>query len=165
MTRKINRTDIAWGAERNARRPTIPIVSPKPGCKRQCVLLCQRIETVRVHYFDGRTWPCCGSKAKCEGCRRESCDVKWKGFAAACFVQSLRLCIAEITPHAVLSCPALETSEDLRGQGLTLERVGKSSSSPVTATLERVRGDLSKLPPTFDVREELCRIWEGDSKQ
>lgn len=164
MTRKIDRDAIAWGAAVPKRRPVVPIVSPKPHQKRQVVIVCSAMEVVGVHYYEGRTWPCCGSKAKCEGCRRERCDLKWKGFIGACYVQSLRLCIAEITPNALTSCPALETDEDLRGQLLTLERKGASSCSRVTAALSPLRGDHSALPAPFDVRGELCRIWEGETK-
>lgn len=164
MTRQIDTSKIAWGGKIGSRRPRVSILSPKPGRPVRCLLLGDILTTVIVHWYDGRTWPCLGGEADCEGCRRRSAGRKEKGYTCGCFLTSRCHCIPEITPYALRTCPALEFPENLRGQLLTLERLGERSCSPVRASLETPRSLRGSLPDIIDVKAELIRIWEAESK-
>lgn len=162
--KRLDREEIQWDAPLPKREDAmIPILSPRAGECVRAIILSDRFLSVPVHYVCGRTQPCLRIKSLCEGCRRKI-SRKWKGYAAGVDFSNRRLCLIEITPNAVRSCPQLLDSSDLRGWVVSLMRQGTSSCGKVDAALTDWRKRVNHLPEAFDVQAILLKIWEADNK-
>lgn len=141
------------------RRPFYPIYSPTTDRDVLVVLLSPDLVGVFVHYYNHRTRPCLGNKEACEGCDLRY-DKRWKGFAAAWDKDKGRLCLVQVTQEAFLRTPAFHHNKgSLRGMVLRMTRAGASKNARVTATLKPATWADGVLPPAFDVKAALERVW------
>lgn len=141
------------------RRPFYPIWSPTPDREIHVVLVSQSLLGVFTHWIDGRTRPCLGSREECVGC-----DLKlprrWKCFLGAFNPASGRLGILEVTQEAFLRCRQLnEDSGKLRGLTVRLIRTGLAKNARVTALVGARVTAGATVPPSFDVKAALERVW------
>jgi len=141
------------------RRPFYPIRTPTTDRDVVVVVLSADVLGVHVHYYNRRTRPCLGTKETCEGCGLRY-DRRWKGYLSVWNRNIGRLELAEVTQEAYLRCPAFHTKKgDLRGMVLRLVRAGASRNARVTAILQPCQWERNVLPPAFDVKAALERIW------
>jgi len=146
------------------RRPFYEIRSPTPDRDVQTVVLSASVLGVYTHHMNKRTRPCLGSREACEGCDLRF-DRRWKGYLACWDRSKGRLELVELTQEAFLRCPALELKKgQLRGMVLRLARAGASRNARVTATLTPATWQPGILPPAFDVKSALERVWFTDHK-
>lgn len=146
------------------RRPFYEIRSPTPDRDVQTVVLSQSVLGVYTHHFNRRTRPCLGNRETCEGCDLRY-DRRWKGYLACWDRSKGRLELVEITQEAFLRCPPFHTEEGkLRGLVLRLARAGASKNARVVATLQKATWPPGALPPAFDIKAALERVWFTDHK-
>ena len=160
---------IAWSGPPDPERGVYyPIRSPKPGREVVGVVLSETITGAIVYYEPagpderrGRSRPCNGDKKTCEGCLGGR-DHVWKGYLACWDRQSGRLFLAEVTREAYLRCPMFELFKGaLRAKLLRLTRNGEHANARVGARLEDLRVAGESLPPAFNVKSALERLWFG----
>lgn len=110
-------------------------------------------------YGDGTRRP------NCVGCRQDK-PHRWNGWLTVYHEKTLKHAILEIT----VNC--LEPIEEqirqvgtLRGSRITLSRQGGRPNGRVTATLMRTDLTITQIPPTFDLKTELAKLWQAPSKR
>lgn len=142
----------------------IEILSPGAGQEVRAVILSDQITGLITHFIGGRTRPCTGDPATCEGCQYQAAK-RWKGYLP-CWSQGVgRYVLAELTTQAVRDCKELNTVNPLiRGKYLVLARPGKKPNGRVHAAVREIYTEPKKLPPAFDVIEALARIFEAPDR-
>jgi hypothetical protein len=114
-----------------------------------------------THFMDNRTQPHIEPAQFCEGCHRRI-DKRWKGYLGCWDRHVGRLCLAEVTTEAFKTCRGFkEHANGLRGMALNLSRNGMSRNARCTAKLSMYGTDGPKMPPEFDVKAALERLWFG----
>lgn len=151
---------VAWSPGPDPdRRPYYPIYSPTTDRDVAVVVLSQDVTGVYVHYYNHRTRPCLASRDLCEGCDLRY-PRRWKGYLACWDKSRGRLCLAQLTQEAFLRTAGLHALRGkLRGCVLRLTRAGASRNSRVNAQVKPVTWEEGLLPPAFDVKAALERIW------
>lgn len=152
----------------------IYILTPKPGSPLLLVALGHRAVSVLTHWYaddklqgGGRTVPHTRPDDTCPICVERGQRPRWHAYLACWSVRTSRYCLADITTHAAQTCPSLDPASgvDLRGYGLTLSRIGRSSNSPVKAVLDEVKQPERNLPAAFEVVPALMRLWGMTSSE
>lgn len=153
---------IRWQPNPGDRDPLwVPILAPKPGSPVSVWVVSQEIVGVVTHWLDRRTRPCTGPRDECEGCLRKAA-FRWKGYLGVWCAGPGRYALAELTKHAVATCPALRKKEpQLRGKRLILRRAGGANNAAVSAEVTEAPFGPG-LPPDFNIRRALCITWYGD---
>jgi len=137
----------------------IPIYSAKVDRPVNGVILSPALVGVKLHYFDQRSRPHIEPANLCEGCQR-AIDLRWKGYLGCWDRHKGRLFLAEVTTEAYEKCGSFKEYKDrLRGLVVQLVRNGASKNARVSAKLSMWAGPANELPPAFDVKEALERIW------
>jgi hypothetical protein len=166
-------TNIGWGAPcPSGDYPLIPIYRAVPGTYIRLVAVCGSIETVRLHFCPPgvlgakpRTLPCTGDD-ECAGCRTLRLPRRWYGYLGSWDPLLGRVVIAELTTGAVRTCQIqlFRQPAGLRGFPFKMWRRTKSKTSPVRVAFDLPQIDTGSLPPVFNVRAALARIWgvEGE---
>lgn len=164
--RKFTTEQIAWGAQPKAEDDRfIPIYSPKPLSTLTLTVVCNELVSAQVHWLEKRHVPCIGAANGCEGCSRKR-SIRVKGWLGCWEPNFNRLVLLEMTPEAMrqANVPLLEKPPLLRGMGVKAWRIGKSEQAPMRVELFRgIEGQ--ELPPEFDVKTVLLRIWSGEGRR
>lgn len=156
-----NPEKILWDDEPSTAQPTlIPIVSAIPQTAQLLVVLGDRVCGVYTHFYLERTVPCLGAIGNCV-CQSIAMSKRWKGYLGAYDTFSERMVLAEITMEAYRLCPGLHVQSGLNRRVLRLFKSGKKKQSPARAELLGSYDGPLLLPPCPDVRDALCRIWSG----
>jgi hypothetical protein len=150
---------VAWDDEPPTEdRRFIPIVSPKPDASIRALIVGHKAYGVWTHFLEGKTHPCTGNAATCQGCIRKI-SKRWKGYIGVYLPAVSRYAIAEITAEAVRHCPALTgKSASLRGRMIRVYRNGRHTNAPCRAEIED-QAQRGFVPPDFDVPAVLLRVW------
>ena len=129
-----------------------------------CYVLSKRMEKTITHWVDGQSRPCTHPLTRCYWCKSKY-GLRWKGYVGIFDPADGRVALAEITLNAFNSCAALRTCKDLRGGRLKLTRPGTRVNAAVRAEYFPYHPsfgfDKSAIPPEFNVREALMRVWLG----
>lgn len=159
MNGEIDYADFPPAALENMRY--VPVVTVKKGRPLQATIVNAGLRGLYVHWDEGRSYPCKAGGPNCVSCNR-GVARRWKGYLGCWFPQWSRYGIVEITVNAVRTCPALiNQARNLRGLNLRLERVGKSTNSPVKAELSTLPMSLMETPASFDVEPHLHQLFFG----
>jgi hypothetical protein len=143
-------------------------MTPQVGVPLRLLALANAPLGVYVHWLQnpkqrggGRTVPHTTPDDTCPICVEQNQRPRWHGYLACWWEHSSRFVVADLSLHAVQSCPELVPSHPfpLRGCYVTLSRIGKSNNSPVKATVMRSTIAPTDLPEPFDVRAALMRMW------
>lgn len=146
----------------------IHIITPQVGVPTRLCILGRKAVPVLTHWLTdtksgkgGRTVPHTTPDDTCPMCVATGQIPRWHAYLACWWAHSARYCLADLTLHAVQSCPDLspKSGYDLRGMTICLRRIGTTNKSPVKAELEGLRVPDAKLPAEFDVRAALERLW------
>jgi len=146
----------------------VPILSPQPGIPSRFLILGHAVLGCLVHWVSdermkggGRTVPHTTPDDTCPVCVSRNQKPRWHGYLACWWEHSSRYVLADLTVHAVQTCPSLVPASglDLRGMSLLLRRIGKSRNSPVSAELVQAKRDEKTLAADFDVSAALMRLW------
>lgn len=149
----------AYGRPMPHRLPFYRVLAAKVGETYRLVSLAQRPTTIETHWVDSHTQPHCLPESECEGCRQKK-TLRWKCYLPCLVCGTTTVVIAEITQQAVLHCAHLrEPGRLIRGWAFSLRRKGVRRNSPVEVWPCDVRVDPRTLPPDFDVRPHLERMW------
>jgi len=144
----------------------IPIIrAAKNGSPIYFYCLSDELLTVMTHWHDRRTVPCTGPDAGCI-CGVLQVSHNRYGYLAAWDDDATRLCIVEVTANAVReSRTSLDLLfESLRGRRMKLFRRGNNWNSPILVEPAIWKEPSCELPPAFDLREALSRIWHAPRK-
>lgn len=146
--------------------PYIEILRALAGHVRQCVILAGPFCWFDVHWVAeiGLTQPCTIATGSCayhdEPHKRYAYATGWNPDTG-------RLVIPELTWHACNPYEAFcgRTAIATRGRLVKLWRKPDKPQGRVCAKVMRYEGDVTMLPPTFDLVEALVRIWNGERKK
>lgn len=131
---------------------------PPAGSRSIMVAIHQHVLGYHVHFLEGRTVPCIGSPAFCEGCRRLQ-DPRWEGYIGVVLLPSRSVRTLKVTVGAYRHCPALEKRQgQLRGLEIVAERMGRTNNSPLRLHLAQPKNEIV-LPPMWPMQETLARLW------
>ena len=162
-----DRAGVAWCAPPSGDGGMYyPLLAPKPGKDVVGIILSECIAFVWTYYVPangagekGHSLPCTCTEQPCEGAKMKR-DHRQKGYLACWDRAKGRLFIAEVTKEAYLRCPAFELfAGALRGKTLRLCRRGEAANARVQAVVTAPQGQPFELPPAFNVRSALERIW------
>lgn len=169
ISERPNDSDV-FGGGGPPRRPgrKVDIYSVKPGCELRVILTGRAVETCWTHWLgDGSSKPCLNHRG-CPWCQK-NLSRRWKAYVSAFCPATKAQCIVELTAHAVETCPALmDPTKDLRGKALVLIRANSARNAPVLARIETANATEQRLYTpacTFDLREQLFKIWRFDPSE
>lgn len=149
----------SYNAPMPARLPFYEIVSAKPGQVLRFVCLSRKLLSVETHWDGKFTQPHMDPESDCPNCRQNR-PRRWKAYLAALGADSRTVSIVEITQQAVLHCAELrDQGRLLRGWAFSLRRKGSRCNGPVFVEPWSARVDSAALPPEFDLRPHLERMW------
>lgn len=137
-----------------------PVFRPAPGGRVEGWILTDRAVSVRTHWYDEAEWPCTVKMGSCTGCERVK-NERWTAYVGVYVpARKVPIGILPITLHAALQCRALLLGEQsLRGLLALVRRVGTRKNSACYAEIGPKRLPSDKLPPAFDLRSALVRLW------
>jgi hypothetical protein len=144
-------------------RPSIQIVKVRPNNKVLGFFLSDRVECVDTHWIGGRTQPCMGDATVCDG-HRMGLSIRPKGYVAVQLGADKTVWILEITESAFDSNLALSRTSGLRGVQFEARRKHANINSELIVDTYEGRRPNFELAPDIDVKDVLCRIWFGKSK-
>lgn len=144
----------------------VPIVrAPERGAL-PLVVVGQDVVGIWVHWSGQHLLPCMGDPNGCRHCR-EKHGRKWMGYLAVWLEETDRVAILEIPSTAARECPHLERGvlPDLRGWRIVVDRHKPGKRGRIR--VQFVRDCLQELPipPIFDVKPHLMRLWDGGERR
>jgi len=139
----------------------VPIFRPKPGEEMRFIALNSTIEVVWLHWINTRTAPCIGEEAGCPYCNDQI--ARWTGFLGVLQVGTWKQGILELSAEAVRRCPQCNPIIHLRGRTLTYKRLPGRENARCVLAIGDLSPMLDRVPPEFDVRGFLRRLWHGYS--
>lgn len=164
MQRKFDRERIAWFPEFAESKSLPKILDPRPGERKQCVLLGGPLVGCYVHYHLGRTIPCTEPRGECPGC----CDAGTRRdlvyFVGGATTRNWKPVLAKITSHALQTCNDLAFAEQFPGFLLTTSRAEGDHTARMSASLKAVRLPDDLVLDPFDVKAALVAIWECEGR-
>jgi len=143
--------------------PAIKIVKVRPNNPVRGFILSDRVEAVDTHWINGRTSPCTGEVANCEG-HRLGMPIRPKGYVAVQLDSSGKVWLLEITEAAFDTNLRLCATSGLRGTYFEARRRHANINSELVIDTQDGRRPNFELVPDIDVRDVLCRIWFGKPK-
>lgn len=137
-----------------------PIFRPPPGGRVQGYILTDHPVSVRTHWYDDAEWPCTLKTGRCIGCEGVK-NERWTAYVGLyTATRKTPVGILPITLHAAMQCRELLLGgSDLRGYHVIVRRVGTRKNSACYAEIGPKRLSSDKLPPAFDLRAALVRLW------
>jgi len=158
---------IRWDVDIGDKLPVdIPIIrADKSGKPIYFYCLSDQLLTVLTHWHDRRTVPCVGADAGCICGALQVSHIRL-AYVAAWDDAAQRLCIVEVTANAIRESKSSFdlTFESLRGKYMKIFRRGNKWNSPILVDLACYQAPSCELPPAFDLREVLSRLWNAPSK-
>lgn len=123
----------------------------------RAIVLSHRPVGSYTHYAGGRSRPCLGDGCSiCEHGQRP----RWHGWLAVCDRKTFRRALFEYPRGADESLrEALRRYDSLRGHEIRASRRRPEANARVVLEVSATLVDLDTLPPEFDVRSALVRIW------
>lgn len=107
---------------------------------------------------EGCTFPHTEPEEQCPGCIRKQAP-RWKGYVAAILATTREKCIVEITEYAYRQIQSyVHPTEGLRGQVLSLRRIGEGRNAKVGASMA-MPGPSWVVPDEFDEIPHLENLW------
>lgn len=149
-----------WGARPDwSSGDWLPIVRAKLGYTVRAVAVNELIETVQIHWVDGRTVPHLAGGA-CPACQ-DGFTPRLVGYVGGCLPATLRSCLIEFPARCLIEWTRRggENPPRLRGMEVILRRTQDRPNGRVEFEVHRWRGDAARLPGPVDVRSALLRIW------
>lgn len=138
--------------------PRYEILRTPPKKRTVFLILSERELTMPTHYWRGRTTPCLEPEP-CDMCEASS-EIRWKVYLAVSLPITGQIACYECTDHGGESIiAARKESGSLRGKKLTCWRSGNKENSPVNCIVAKVLDPTIHVPPCFDVKEYLYRMW------
>ena len=151
MERWSNRTEA--GGEQRAMSP----IRIKPGKPLNSLILSEDVVAAWTHYDGGRSRICLG--AECQVCAR-NLAARWYGYLCIYSTASNKKGLLEITPRCAEALTAWhEVHRTLRGARISVWRDGPRINSQLSCSVAEGGFSGTALPPPFDVRETLRRLW------
>lgn len=140
----------------------IPILTPRDGASVIGLLLSDLHVGCWTHFVARRTVPCSNHLSGCEHCERYRSN--WKCYLPGWLPDVDRMFLVELTQQAVIdgTPKGLKMPVFRRGQRIRVFRTGISNHSRMQFKLSEPEGNGYILPPPFNVRNQLKRIWAGD---
>lgn len=153
----------AWSDQPSPRHGTyIPVLRARPGIPVSAHILSARVQVVWVHWMgeDG-TKPHYDAPHLCPGCIVGRAKRQY-GYLAGWYATVGRYCLIEIPTRPLLDMwPDLDGSySTLRGQVISIRRMGDRANAQVAVRLVVGKVPADALPPAFDVRAALLRLWQ-----
>lgn len=137
-----------------------PIFRPPAGGRVEGWILSERPVSVKTHWYDEGEWACTAKIGRCLGCERVK-NERWTAYLAAIVpARRVSVGILPITLNAAVHCrDLLLGGESLRGFHCLVRRVGTRRNGACYAEIGPKRIATDKIPPTFDLRAALVRLW------
>lgn len=150
---------MVWGPPAEVERPLFyQLVRPRIGETVSTVIISETLLGCYQHYDGSNTIPCVGRDQGCLPCAA-GMNWRWYGYFGVYLPWNGKLGILQITRGAYDTCPAVQgTNVPFRGHYLKAWRRGRSVNSPLSIELGK-RIDPKGLPPEFDVKGALLRLW------
>lgn len=124
----------------------------------EMVCLSQAFIGAKLHFWKGRTKPCCGTN--CPACA-EGQRPRWKGYVLAYHQPTRTIVIFEFTDRAHQAFhEATVKHRHLRGMKFTTSRLNKKVNGPLRVEFTDIREESPHLPAEVDLMDMLERIWE-----
>jgi hypothetical protein len=130
------------------------------------LIVSSRVETLRTHFWRGRTRPCTEGEETCWLDHRETGRPRYAGWIAVVEpARRKKIWLLRLTEHALRSEAALlSRSGQLRGRLLRVWRDGPTEWSEMYAELDQA-SPVGDLPPEPDVRTIVWHMIEADDRK
>ena len=155
---------VQWTAKPadDPKKPKIPIDRCGAQSSMQYIVLSREVIGCMLHFFRGRSIPCLmPSEGWCDACTDpKGNEPRWRGYLCCWRVHFNTFHLLELTPPCMTTVASfIEGHEHLRGAIIRLERPSGKANGRIVCQLEKTNVRENTLPPAFDVRDALERIW------